>query len=179
MAELAAYKKQMLAVPDQQISLTDPDRRVDAVPGVVGYNVQVTIHAQQRALGNFCVSCTIRSPVWMMSPGVSKSRTCTVCNVSALASFDAAFWVACAGGAVAELIEVGPFYIKRDWRRAIATGEITRLIDAGLCLSTGPEHRHVTRSGCPANWRVRLRARAYPPQSDRKRRPASAWAASM
>ena len=45
MAKLAAYEKQMLASPDQQISLTDPDSRSMATSGrgsgVVGYNVQV------------------------------------------------------------------------------------------------------------------------------------------
>src|ERR1700719_667176 len=45
MGKLAAYEKQMLASPDQQISLTDPDSRSMATSGrgsgVVGYNVQV------------------------------------------------------------------------------------------------------------------------------------------
>ena len=45
LAKLAAYEKQMLATPDQQISLTDPDRRSMATSGrdsgVVGNNVQV------------------------------------------------------------------------------------------------------------------------------------------
>src|SRR5262245_32848261 len=43
MAKLAAYERQMLAAPDQQISLTDPDSRSMATSGrgsgVVGYNV--------------------------------------------------------------------------------------------------------------------------------------------
>jgi len=43
--KLAAYEKQMLASPDGQISLTDPDSRSMATSGrgsgVVGYNVQV------------------------------------------------------------------------------------------------------------------------------------------
>ena len=47
MAKLAAYEKQMLASPDQQISLTDPDNRSMATSGrgsgAVGYNVQVMI----------------------------------------------------------------------------------------------------------------------------------------
>ena len=46
MGKLAAYEKQMLATPDQQISLTDPDSRSMATSGrgsgVVGYNVQVS-----------------------------------------------------------------------------------------------------------------------------------------
>jgi hypothetical protein len=41
--KLAVYQKQMLASPDQQISLTDPDSRSMATNGrgcgVVGYNV--------------------------------------------------------------------------------------------------------------------------------------------
>src|SRR5471032_2425475 len=47
MGKLAAYEKQMLASPDNQISLTDPDSR--SMPtsgrgsGVVGYNVQVAV----------------------------------------------------------------------------------------------------------------------------------------
>jgi transposase len=45
--KLAVYEKQMLASPDQQISLTDPDSRSMATSGrgsgVVGYNVQVAV----------------------------------------------------------------------------------------------------------------------------------------
>src|SRR6201997_97656 len=47
MGKLAAYEKQMLASPDHQISLTDPDSRSMATSGrgsgVVGYNVQVAV----------------------------------------------------------------------------------------------------------------------------------------
>jgi transposase len=46
MGKLAAYEKQMLASPDGQISLTDPDSRSMASgrgSGVVGYNVQVAV----------------------------------------------------------------------------------------------------------------------------------------
>src|SRR5580693_2357397 len=47
MGKLAAYEKQMLASPDGQISLTDPDSRSMATSGrgsgVVGYNVQVVV----------------------------------------------------------------------------------------------------------------------------------------
>jgi transposase len=47
MGKLAVYEKQMLASPDQQISLTDPDSRSMATSGrgsgVVGYNVQVAV----------------------------------------------------------------------------------------------------------------------------------------
>jgi hypothetical protein len=47
MGKLAVYEKQMLALPDQQISLADPDRRSMATSGqgsgVVGYNVQVAV----------------------------------------------------------------------------------------------------------------------------------------
>jgi hypothetical protein len=42
---LKAIEKAMLASPDQQISLTDPDSRSMATrgSGVVGYNVQVAV----------------------------------------------------------------------------------------------------------------------------------------
>src|SRR5438876_1723324 len=47
MGKLAVYEKQMLASPDQQISLTDPDSRSMATSGrgsgTVGYNVQVAV----------------------------------------------------------------------------------------------------------------------------------------
>jgi transposase len=47
MAKLVAIEKQMMASPDQQISLTDPDSRSMATSGrgsgVVGYNVQVAV----------------------------------------------------------------------------------------------------------------------------------------
>jgi len=47
MAKLAAIEKQMLATPDEQISLTDPDSRSMATSGrgsgVVGYNVQTAV----------------------------------------------------------------------------------------------------------------------------------------
>src|SRR5437764_734935 len=47
MGKLAAYEKQMLASPDGQISLTDPDSQSMATSGrgsgVVGYNVQVAV----------------------------------------------------------------------------------------------------------------------------------------
>src|SRR6188474_1209708 len=47
MQRLTAMEKQMLASPDQQISLTDPDSRSMATSGrgsgVVGYNVQVAV----------------------------------------------------------------------------------------------------------------------------------------
>ena len=47
MQRLAAMEKLMLASPDQQISLTDPDSRSMATSGrgsgVVGYNVQVAV----------------------------------------------------------------------------------------------------------------------------------------
>src|SRR6185369_10077628 len=50
MGKLAVYEKQMLASPDQQISLTDPDSRSMATSGrgsgVVGYNVQVAVDTE-------------------------------------------------------------------------------------------------------------------------------------
>ena len=50
MQRLAALEKQMLASPDQQISLTDPDSRSMATSGrgsgVVGYNVQTAVDTE-------------------------------------------------------------------------------------------------------------------------------------
>src|SRR5918995_4741310 len=50
MRRLAVYERQMLASPDQQISLTDPDSRSMATSGrgsgVVGYNVQVAVDTE-------------------------------------------------------------------------------------------------------------------------------------
>ena len=54
MAKLAAYEKQMLASPDRQISLTDPDSRSMATSGrgsgVVGYNVQVAVDTEHHLI---------------------------------------------------------------------------------------------------------------------------------
>jgi transposase len=54
MGKLAAYEKQMLASPDQQISLTDPDSRSIATSGrgsgVVGYNVQVAVDTEHHLI---------------------------------------------------------------------------------------------------------------------------------
>src|SRR5205809_496152 len=54
MGKLAACEKQMLASPDQQISLTDPDSRSMATSGrgsgVVGYNVQVAVDTEHHLI---------------------------------------------------------------------------------------------------------------------------------
>ena len=54
MKRLAAIEKQMLASPDQQISLTDPDSRSMATSGrgsgVVGYNVQVAVDTENHLI---------------------------------------------------------------------------------------------------------------------------------
>jgi transposase len=54
MQRLAAMEKLMLASPDQQISLTDPDSRSMATSGrgsgVVGYNVQVAVDAKHHLI---------------------------------------------------------------------------------------------------------------------------------
>ena len=54
MAKLAAYEKQMLATPEQQVSLTDPDSRSMATSGrgsgVVGYNVQVAVETEHHLI---------------------------------------------------------------------------------------------------------------------------------
>jgi len=50
MQRLKAIEKEMLASPDQQIFLTDPDSRSMATSGrgsgVVGYNVQVAVDTE-------------------------------------------------------------------------------------------------------------------------------------
>jgi transposase len=54
MGKLASYEKQMLASPDQQISLTDPDSRSMATSGrgsgIVGYNVQVAVDTEHHLI---------------------------------------------------------------------------------------------------------------------------------
>ena len=54
MGKLEAYEKQMLASPDQQVSLTDPDSRSMATSGrgsgVVGYNVQVAVDTEHHLI---------------------------------------------------------------------------------------------------------------------------------
>jgi len=54
MQRLAAMEKLMLASPDQQISLTDPDSRSMATSGrgsgVVGYNVQIAVDTQHHLI---------------------------------------------------------------------------------------------------------------------------------
>src|SRR5712671_469037 len=54
MQRLAAMEKQMLASPDQQISLTDPDSRSMATSGsgsgVVGHNVQVAVDTESHLI---------------------------------------------------------------------------------------------------------------------------------
>ena len=51
---LEAFETQMLATPDQQISLTDPDARSMATSGrgsgVVGYNVQVAVETEHHLI---------------------------------------------------------------------------------------------------------------------------------
>src|SRR5215475_9447047 len=54
MRKLDAYETEMLASPDQQISLTDPDCRSMATSGrgsgVVGYNVQVAVNTEHHLI---------------------------------------------------------------------------------------------------------------------------------
>ena len=54
MGKLAALEEQMLASPDQQVSLTDPDSRSMATSGrgsgVVGYNVQVAVDTEHHLI---------------------------------------------------------------------------------------------------------------------------------
>jgi transposase len=54
MDKLSVYEKRMLASPDQQVSLTDPDSRSMATSGrgsgVVGYNVQVAVETKNHLI---------------------------------------------------------------------------------------------------------------------------------
>src|ERR1700736_357836 len=54
MQELEAVEKQVLASPDKQISLTDPDSRSMATSGrgsgVVGYNVQAAVDTEHHLI---------------------------------------------------------------------------------------------------------------------------------
>ena len=54
MRRLHGLKTRMLATPDQQISLTDPDARSMATSGrrsgVVGYNVQVAVDTEHHLI---------------------------------------------------------------------------------------------------------------------------------
>src|SRR5215472_7453978 len=54
LAKLAAIEVQMLAAPDQQVSLTDPDARSMATSGrgsgIVGYNVQVAVDKEHHLI---------------------------------------------------------------------------------------------------------------------------------
>jgi transposase len=54
MAKLDAHEKRMLASPDEQVSLTDPDSRSMATSGrgsgVVGYNVQVAVETENHLI---------------------------------------------------------------------------------------------------------------------------------
>lgn len=54
MAKLATIEAQMLAAPDQQVSLTDPHSRSMATSGrgsgVVGYNVQVAVDTKHHLI---------------------------------------------------------------------------------------------------------------------------------
>jgi transposase len=52
MRQLKEFEAQMLASPDQQLSLTDPDARLmkSRDGGIVGYNVQVAVDAQHHLI---------------------------------------------------------------------------------------------------------------------------------
>lgn len=54
MGKLDAHEKRMLAAPDEQISLTDPDSRSMATSGrgsgIVGYNVQVAVETENHLI---------------------------------------------------------------------------------------------------------------------------------
>jgi hypothetical protein len=80
MGKLAVYEKQMLASPDQQISLTDPDSRSMATSGrgsgVVGYNVQVAVDTEHHLIVTHEVtnSGSDRAQLAKAGEGCSKDR---------------------------------------------------------------------------------------------------------
>src|SRR2546421_4151994 len=76
MGKLTVYEKQMLASPDQQISLTDPDSRSMATSGrgsgVVGYNVQVAVDTEHHLIVTHAVRTAaqigLNWPMWPSRP---------------------------------------------------------------------------------------------------------------
>lgn len=76
MGKLSVYEKQMLASPDQQISLTDPDSRSMATSGrgsgVVGYSVQVAVDTEHHLNATHEVTTAARTglnwPIWQGRP---------------------------------------------------------------------------------------------------------------
>ena len=76
MRRLELLKVEMLATPDQQISLTDPDARSMATSGrgsgVVGYNVQIAVEANHHLIVMHEVTTTEptdhNSPMWPTRP---------------------------------------------------------------------------------------------------------------
>ncbi|MGY4317586.1 hypothetical protein ACVWW1_006913 [Bradyrhizobium sp. JR3.5] len=79
MGKLAAYEKQMLASPDQQISLTDPDSRSMATSGrgsgVVGYNVQVAVDTEHHLIVTHEVTNSGSDRAQLVRSGVYFQRT--------------------------------------------------------------------------------------------------------
>src|SRR5215210_6162823 len=73
MQRLAAIEAQMLASPDQQVSLTDPDARSMATSGrgsgVVGYNVQVAVETEHHLIIAHAVTNvgSDRAQLWPMA----------------------------------------------------------------------------------------------------------------
>jgi hypothetical protein len=76
MGKLAVYEKQMLASPDQQISLTDPDSRSMATSGrgsgVVGYNVQIAVDTEHHLIVRMrlrtAAQIGLNWPIWPSRP---------------------------------------------------------------------------------------------------------------
>ena len=72
MKKLDAIEKQMLASPDQQISLTDPDARSMATSGrgsgMVGYNVQIWISTRSSLRGDAKIRRAVAEVCSVMLP---------------------------------------------------------------------------------------------------------------
>ena len=97
---LKAIEKEMLASPDQQISLTDPDSRSMATSGrgsgVVGYNVQVAVDTENHLIVAHEVTNTgtDRAPTWLRKPRRSSVLSISMRLPTAVTSTAPRYWPA-------------------------------------------------------------------------------------
>jgi len=89
MRKLDAYEKEMLASPDQQISLTDPDCRSMATSGrgsgVVGYNVQVAVNTAHHLIIAHEVTNSGTDRAQLANMGVQAKEALSVDKLEAVA----------------------------------------------------------------------------------------------